>query len=140
MKKLMTSVGFLLLSVFFLSACFETTPSLSLAVTAPPETLEQGITLTLANPDRCRLFVPADWAGVEMFLRDAQGNWIEYLNRHKVVPMLTTQAAELDYSIPAGTLPPGTYKLVLRGRAGDKGHPFTLETLLDLSPHNSEGS
>lgn len=124
----------LLLAFSALAGCVgKAAPSLSLTVTAQPSSLEEDISLTLANPDKSSLFVPADWAGIEMFRRDADGNWLEYKHPKTIVPMLSTTKRQLVYSIPAGTLVPGIYKLVIRGRIGQKGAPFNLETNLDLS-------
>ncbi|MDD3073769.1 MAG: hypothetical protein PHS56_05005 [Eubacteriales bacterium] len=128
----------LLLAFSALAGCAgKAVPPLSLAVTSQPLSLEEEITLTLANPGKSSLFVPVDWAGIEMFRQDANGNWVEYKNPKKIVPMLNTAESQLVYSIPAGTLVPGTYKMVIRGRVGQKGAPFNLETNLDLSSFSS---
>ncbi len=105
--------------------------------------MDDEITLTLANPDKRRLFLPADWAGIEMFRQDTGGNWVEYKNPNAFIPMLNTSKRQLVYSIPAGTFAPGTYKLVIRGRIGQNGALFSLETNLDLSrfsPSDTKGS
>lgn len=134
----------LLLAFFTLAGCVgKAVSSLSLAVTGQPLSLDDEITLTLANPDKSRLFIPADWAGIEMFRKDAGGDWVEYKNPNAFIPMLNTTKRKLVYSIPAGTLAPGTYKLVIRGRIGQNGALFSLETSLDLSrfsPSDTKGS
>lgn len=134
MSRKKRSLVILLLAFSTLAGCVgKAVPSLSLAVDSQPSSPEEEITLTLANPDKSSLFVPADWAGIEMFRLDADGNWLEYKNPREIVPMLNTTQKQLVYSIPAGTLVPGTYKLVIRGRIGKSGTPFNLETNLDLS-------
>ncbi len=134
----------LLLAFSALAGCVgKAASSLSLTVTSRPSSPEDEITLTLTNPDKSSLFVPADWAGIEMFRQDADGDWLEYKNPKTIVPMLNTAERQLVYSIPAGTLVPGTYKLVIRGRIGRNGAPFNLETNLDLSrfsPSDTKGS
>jgi hypothetical protein len=134
----------LLLAFLTLAGCVgKAVPSLSLAVTEQPLSMDDEITLTLANPDKRRLFLPADWAGIEMFRQDTGGNWVEYKNPNAFIPMLNTSKRQLVYSIPAGTFAPGTYKLVIRGRIGQNGALFSLETNLDLSrfsPSDTKGS
>lgn len=133
-----TKLVILLLAFAALAGCVgNAAPSLSLTVTSPPSSPEEEIILTLANPDKSSLFIPADWAGIEMFRQDSDGNWLEYKNPKEIVPMLNTTQRQLVYSIPGGTLAPGTYKLVIRGRIGRNGAPFNVETNLDLSRFSS---
>ena len=137
-KKL--AVALILLFVLILGACADYSAPLTLQVTSSPTGPDEEVTLTLTNPKGNNLFIPADWAGIEFFRRDSQNNWTEYLGNRGIVPMLNTEERELVYSIPAGTLSPGTYKLVIRGRVGHRGTPFTLETNLDYALNDSEGS
>lgn len=134
------AAALILLFALTLGACTDYSAPLSLQVTSTPTGPEEEVTLTLTNPKGNNLFVPADWAGIEFFRWDGQNNWTEYLDNRGIVPMLSTEERELVYSIPAGTLSPGTYKLVIRGRVGHRGTPFTLETNLDYALNDSEGS
>jgi hypothetical protein len=124
---------FLLVLILLTSACGGEVSPLALNVISTPSSLDEVITITLDNPDNCSLFIPVDWAGIEIFRIGTHGNWIEYMNHRKSVPMFSTSAGELIYSIPAGTFAPGMYKLVVRGRAGQEGASFTVEVNLDLS-------
>ena len=132
-RRRLEGLVFLLVIILFISGCGGAVPPLALIVSSTPSSLDEVITITLDNPDNCSIFVPVDWAGIEIFRIETNGNWVEYKHNRKSVPMFSTSAGELIYSIPAGTFAPGTYKLVIRGRVGLEGASFTVEANLDLS-------
>jgi len=131
----------MLMLIILVSGCGRTVQPLALNVSSKPASMAEEITITLENPDNRSLFVPVNWAGIEIYRAETNGDWVEYMSDTDIAPMFSTTAGKLVYSIPAGTFAPGIYKLVIRGRVGKEGTSFTLETNLDLthfSPANIE--
>lgn len=123
----------LFLLILLVSGCSGTVQPLALKASSKPASMAEEITITLENPDNRSLFVPVDWEGIEIYRAETNSNWVEYLSNTDIASMFSTTAGKLIYSIPAGTFSPGIYKLVIRGRVGQEGANFTLETNLDLS-------
>lgn len=96
------------------------------------------IVLALDNPTGKNIFVPATWTGIAMYKKLATGTWAEYRHPTGYEPMHTTKDDRILYSIPDGTLEPGSYKLVIQGRIGEEGIPFSLETNFKLTPNGLE--
>lgn len=48
--------------------------------------------------------------------------------------MFSSSKEQIVYNIPAGTLVPGTYKLVLQGRRGKEGAVLNLEADIKVNP------
>lgn len=107
-------------------------PSLTLKVSSLPLSPDEEVQLILENPGKRSLFVPVDWLGIEMFRQESDGKWLEYKKHNETSRMFSTAMDRLVYSIPPGTLVPGKYKLVIRGRLGKDGSLISLGTDLDL--------
>jgi len=126
-------LAILLLLAFSLSGCIgKTKATLSLNVASLPSSLDEEIKLVLNNPEQEELFIPVDWEGIDIFRMDGDGKWFEY--RKADSPMFTTSKEQTVYYIPADTLVPGTYKLVLQGRRGKEGAVLNLEADLIINP------
>jgi len=107
---------------------------LTLYVETVADALEESIVLALENPTNSRIFVPVAWTGIAVFQQLATGSWAEYHYPDKFQPMQTTTNGMIMYSIPPGTLEPGSYKLVIQGRIGSDGTPFSLEANINIEP------
>lgn len=143
MKRVRVAIV-LLAVVVTLGACVKDKPiPLSLLISSRPESLDEEIRLQLVNPQGANIFIPLDETGIEMYRKDGRDNWLEYKKHNNPVPMIGTGKTQVIYTIPAGTLAPGTYKFIVRGRFGQNGAPFNLETSLNLnlfSTTEKEGS
>ena len=116
-----------------MTGCFSGAATLPLTLHVDGETaMGEVITLTLNNPMGHNLFLPAVWNGIAIYRRLPSGQWAEYSHPDGFQPMLSTAESKFSYTIPAGFLDPGSYKLVLQGRKGSEGKPFTLETNLEV--------
>ncbi|MGI6366387.1 MAG: hypothetical protein ACOX2G_11825 [Bacillota bacterium] len=88
---------------------------------------DEEIIFSLENPTGVQLFIPASWTGLAVYRSIFPEAWVEYLYPDGFQTMLSTSQKEINYSIPPGTLEPGKYKLVVQGRVGREGTPFSLE-------------
>lgn len=123
--------------VVLLAGCGPQTPSLPLSLCAQPDIAHQDdeIIVSLENPTGTELFIPVAWTGLAIYRMLVSETWTEYLYPQGSPAMHTTSQNMIQYSIPAGTLEPGGYKLTLQGRTGLEGTPFSLEvnfTVVDL--------
>lgn len=107
--------------------------------TPPPLTLEvesvaadEAIVLALENPTCSKIFVPAAWTGLLIYQQITTGTWKEYKTPDVFQPSVNTSQAKVEYTIPTEELEPGNYRLVLQGRYGGEGTPFTLETIVEF--------
>lgn len=118
-----------------LGACNPGPQTLPLSLYAEPETAcpNEEIIVALENPTGAQLFIPAFWTGLPIYRKLVTETWIEHLNSSGFPAMHSTCQDRVQYSIPAGTLDPGEYKLVLQGRFGEEGIPFSLEVNLTIS-------
>jgi len=129
----------MLILIAFISGCFgNAKATLSLNVASPPLSPDDEIKLVLNNPGKEELFIPVDWEGIDIFRMDGDGKWFEY--RKAGSPMFSTTREQTLYYIPASTLVPGTYKLVLQGRRGKDGTVLSLEADLIVSPPAVNGA
>jgi len=94
--------------------------------------LNEEIVVTLDNPTKSQLFVPESWTGLAVYEKLPTGGWVEHMYPGAFQPMVSTYSHQIEYSIPAGTLTPGSYRIVIQGRIGQEGTPFFLESDLDL--------
>ncbi|HOB35054.1 MAG TPA: hypothetical protein PKL39_04825 [Bacillota bacterium] len=92
--------------------------------------VDEEIRIALANPSQSMLFVPASWAGLAVYRQLPSQGWGEHILPDIFQPMQATTASRIEYSIPSGILEPGNYKLVLQGRKGEEGTPFSVEVNL----------
>lgn len=123
----------LCLVTFSIPGCFgKAEAALSLHVASLPTSLDEEIKLVLNNPGKEELFIPVDWEGIVIFRMDGDGKWYEYSKAEST--MFSSSKEQIVYNIPAGTLVPGTYKLVLQGRRGKEGAVLNLEADIKVNP------
>ena len=133
MKRVRVAIAMLAMAAL-LGACAKEKPMpLSLQVSSRPESLDEEIRLMLVNPQGTSIFIPLDGTGIEMYRKDGRDNWLEYKKHNDPVPMTGTKKTQIVYLIPGGTLAPGTYKFIIRGRFGESGAPFNLEAGLNMN-------
>jgi hypothetical protein len=131
----MGAVAVLIIAGILLPGCIPGSAQLPLTLYVDNETAatDDTIILILSNPLGYNLFLPTVWTGIAFFQKQPTGHWVEYSYPDGFQPMLSTADTKVVYNIPAGFLEPGSYKLVLQGRRGSEGIPFTLETDLKVS-------
>jgi len=127
-KSSLVAMGILTLSTV-ISGCGPNSTTIPLTLYIDPVTacIDEEIIVALDNPTMTELFIPAAWTGLAVYQKMVPETWSEYLYPDGFEPMFTTSDALIEYAIPAGTLEPGSYKLVLQGRSGKDGTPFSLE-------------
>lgn len=108
-------------------------PPLSLYVDEEINALNEEVLVTLDNPSESLLFIPTAWTGIAMYRLVDLENWVEYRYPDAFQTMQSTSAEKILWSIPAGILEPGSYKLVLQGRTGRDGSSFSLEANLQIT-------
>lgn len=97
------------------------------AVSAEDET----VIVALDNPSKSSLLIPAFWTGLVVLQELPSGAWVELKSPDNIMSIISTDD-KITYSIPLDALDPGKYILVLQGRVGKDGIPFSLETNLDI--------
>lgn len=121
-----------LLFIGILTGCNRpaTVPPLNLYVDVI-NSVDDTVIVALENPSKSSLFVPAFWTGLVVLQELPSGAWVELKYPDNFQSIISTDDI-ITYSIPLDALDPGKYILVLQGRVGKDGVPFSLETNLDI--------